>query len=167
MSIYKIKENTKCIFIIIQEQQENGIIDDDERKEAGLSKKVVNAFNKVFQLKKVQIANTQKKETFNKVLGEESPHTQRIKNLTQLSVEELNSRIRFLKNQITRLTNGNHSQSGVSTARNDFTNKIKDVKLVKWEREYDKHSEDNPVKLILELQDLEDALALKKQNEYE
>ena len=43
------------------DKDNNGIIDDDERKEAGLSKKVVNAFNKVFQRKTEQIAKAKKR----------------------------------------------------------------------------------------------------------
>ena len=93
------------------DKDNNGIIDNDERKEAGLSKKVVNAFNKVLGLKKVQIANTQKKETFNKVLEGDSLHTQRIKNLTQLPPEELNSRIRLIKNRIYSVAYGNSTAS--------------------------------------------------------
>lgn len=79
--------NKDTLDLSTYDKDNNGIIDDDERKEAGLKKSVVKAFNKVLRLKKEQIPNKTLVSSHSKDKKPES------------HIKSLNNKLRILFNE--------------------------------------------------------------------
>ena len=79
--------NEDTLDLSTYDKDNNGIIDDDERKEAGLKKSVVNAFNKILQVK-------------SKIIADKLANEQEIMKFQQYDVKRLKVHLAVVEHQI-------------------------------------------------------------------